>query len=520
MALSRSVNIPNLLASSVAGIIGSGWLLGPLACAKAAGPAAIICWIIAGLLMMVVAATFVVLTRISPLTGGTVRFFQLHYGHFAGFSFAWVNWLAWVAVPPIETMALLQYGSNYLPGLMTTGSRPVLTMTGVLVAIALVVFINGINRYGMRVYSRVNQFILAFKLLIPVLTVILLLSQSFHAENWVAQGGFMPYGIQSIFAAMPLAGVIYAFVGFNPAVQLAAEVKNVKVAIPVAIFGALAICMVLYTLIQVAFIMALPAGALAHGWQQVSYIGDNGPFAGLLAMMGLAWFVKALYLDAAISPFGTALVQAMATSRLTYGMSQNGYFPKGLQKLNVHGSPARAMWLNTLVGCLFFLPFPSWQHMVGFLVSCLVLGYVVGPMSLLSLSYSQCQQFPANLRRYLHVLCLSAFYICNLIIFWTGWATIAKLSLVFTIGYGLLAGKMLWDKARQQTPVVLHVTRGSWVLFYMVGMVTISYLSSFGGHNVIPFGSDFMVIAIFTLAIYLMAYTLVSRTQAPEVLTR
>lgn len=53
---------------------------------------------------------------------------------------------------------------------------------------------------------------------------------------------------------------------------------------------------------------------------------------------------------------------------------------------NKKQTPFRAMVLNTIIGLIFLLPFPSWQQMVGFLVSCLVLGYVVGPMSLMVLS--------------------------------------------------------------------------------------------------------------------------------------
>ena len=47
---------------------------------------------------------------------------------------------------------------------------------------------------------------------------------------------------------------------------------------------------------------------------------SNAAFVGLLGMLGFVWFVKALYVDAIVSPFGTAMVQAMTTSRLTYAM--------------------------------------------------------------------------------------------------------------------------------------------------------------------------------------------------------
>ena len=79
-------------------------------------------------------------------------------------------------------------------------------------------------------------------------------------------------------------------------------------------------------MIQIAFIGAVPHSAIAHGWASLRFSGDMSPFVGLLSALGVAWFVKALYLDSAISPFGTAMVQAMATGRITYAMSKNGYF--------------------------------------------------------------------------------------------------------------------------------------------------------------------------------------------------
>ena len=125
MKLKKSINSLVLLSSAVAGIIGSGWLLGPMVCAKIAGPASVITWLIGGLMVLVIATCFVVLSSSLPIVGGTVRFFKFSYGEFASFSFAWV---AWIVVSASEVMALLQYSSSYIPGIMTTGTNPVLTL--------------------------------------------------------------------------------------------------------------------------------------------------------------------------------------------------------------------------------------------------------------------------------------------------------------------------------------------------------------------------------------------------------
>ena len=492
-----------LLASSTAGIIGSGWLLGPLACARVAGPAALITWPIAGILMVIVAIPFVILARNIPTTGGTVRYFQMSYGHFAGFSISWISWLAWAAVAPIETMALIQYSTNYIPNLMTHGHDPVLTNIGLTTAIILTSLISTINGCGIHIYNKANYFILAFKVFIPTITVFLLLKDHFNPTNVLQNPNFMPYGLKSIAIALPIAGVIYSLIGFNPAVQLSAETKNPQKSIPIAIFGSLIFCTILYTLVQLAFIGALPKSSLADGWNHLSFAGSTGPFAGLLTIAGFVFFVKALYVDAVVSPFGTGMVQSLATSRLTVGMAENGYFPSCFSVRNKHGSPVNAIILNTIIGYIFFLPFPSWQHMVGFLVSCLSLGYIVGPLSLAALGKSNSNIKISQLAR--HLVCLSSFYICSLIIFWCGWSVIAKLTTVFITGYLILFIIFTYNKKTRNKLKNLQIKHGCWIVLYIAGISILSYLSSFGGTGLIKFGPDFFVIAIFVLITYLIA---------------
>lgn len=503
MSLPQSMKTGTLLSSAVAGIIGSGWLLGPFLCARIAGPAAILTWPIAGLLMIIIALTFVLLTVTKPMIGGSARFFQITYGDFAGFGFAWIAWLAWIAVTPIETMALIQYSANYIPHLMTHGLQPVLTGYGIAAAMVCMILITFINARGTTFYSSINHIILAFKLMVPLATVCILFSTHFNASNFSAGGGFFLQNWHSIFTALPMAGVIYSFIGFNPVIQCAAETANPKKSIPIAIFGALLICIILYTLIQIAFIGALPSHALSKGWALLNFSGDKGPFAGLLALFGFAFFVKVLYIDAAISPFGTAMVQSMATSRLTYGMSQSGYFPRYFQMICSKGTPRRALIFNMLIGFFFFLPFPSWQHMIGFLVSCLVLGYVLGPMSLMVVAKQNPDDFKIPLV-WIHLICFVAFTICNLMIYWSGWSVIYKIFLMFVIGYCLLF--ISYQGNKKNNPMTLHVKRGCWVIAYLIGIAIISYFGNFGGVHLIPFGVDFLVISVFSLCIYALAY--------------
>ena len=153
--------------------------------------------------------------------------------------------------------------------------------------------------------------------------------------------------------------------------------------------------------------------------------------------------------------------------------------------------------------------------MVGFLVFCLVMGYVIGPMSLMIISESHPECFGSYPQWLMQVFCMAAFYICNLIIFWTGWATIEKVSLVFVLGYVVLFFSTM-SRYLQGKKIDLNVKRGAWVLVYMAGMTLISDLSSFGGRNIIPFGWDFLAILGFSMAIYVLARFCVHASEVPD----
>src|SRR5258708_13354391 len=84
-----------------------------------------------------------------------------------------------------------------------------------------------INFLAMRLFARVNNVLTWWKVAIPVLAIIVLLTK-FHGGNFSAGGGFFPTGIgaKALFGAIPGASIIFAYLGFEQAYQLAAELKN------------------------------------------------------------------------------------------------------------------------------------------------------------------------------------------------------------------------------------------------------------------------------------------------------
>ena len=502
MALQKRMSSFSLLFAATGGIVGSGWLLGPFFTAQVAGPAALISWLLGGLLMMVIALTFAELATMFPEAGGMVRFAHYSHGPFASFTIAWISWLAAVMVAPIETMAALQYAGNYLSGLTVLESgKHVLTLTGIGFAAGFMLLMCAINYFGVHLFSKSNNLLVSWKLIIPVIAIGYLVSNHFDTHNFIASG-FAPYGLKGILSALPTAGVIFSFIGYSPAIQLAGEAKNPQKAVPFAIVGAIVIAIILYVAVEISFVGVLVPADFATGWAHLHFKGDAGPIAGVLSAFGVLWFVKVIYVDAVISPLGTAFIYTASTSRVNMAMSKNGFMPGWMQKMNGHGVPYLAIGINFIVGMIFFLPFPGWQAMVSYLVSCFVLAYAAGPIACAALRARMPKQKRPFKIPFYKPFCLLGFYICNLIVLWTGWDVVWKMLVTIAIGYVILFLSYRKDLSSLEGP------RGIWMVPYLFGTGLISWLSSFGGLNIIPFGYDFLVVACFSIVIFWYALLL------------
>ncbi len=506
MKLQRSIGAFGLLFAGISSVIGSGWLFGPLYAAQVAGPAAVVSWILGGILMSIIAFTFAELGSTFPVAGGMIQYAQQSHGALMSFLIGWMVWVSSVTVAPVETLGILQYMANYIPSLMhTVNHAPVLTHTGTLAAAFIMLIMCALNYYGAHFFSRSNSILTIIKLIVPVATIIILLSIHFQPSHFYQKnmGGFAPFGWHGLLAALPLGGIIYSFVGSNTILQLAGETKNPQRNIPFALIGTMFFCTIIYALLQLAFIGSIPTSALLKGWGQLKFVGSNGPFAGIMGALGLGWFVIIIYADAVISPFGTGFVFTASTARVVYGLSNIGFLPRALKKLSKTRVPLRSIILNYIVGSLLFLPFPGWQTLVSFIISCFIISYIIGPISLIALRHREPHLARPFRLPFAYIITIISFYICNLLIFWTGWQTVSRMMLVLLFGLIVFLIRSLQDsKAKLKE----NWRSAWWIVPYFIIMTIISYLGSFGhGKNILPFGIDFIVIAIMTLFIFYAA---------------
>jgi amino acid transporter len=510
VGLKRELGLIGATWASETSIIGSGWLFAPLTAALLIGGGAVLDWIIAGIVVIVLALAHAELGAMYPVSGGTARFPHFAFGSVAGIGFGFFAYMQAVTIAPIECYAFVTYASYYWPGLFNAHTQKI-TGAGLVVTVILMAVFVAVNFLAMRIFARVNNVITWWKVAVPVLAIIVL-AFKFHPGNFTAGGaGFFPGGIRGLTAALPLSGIIFAYSGFEQCDQLAGEIKNPGRNLPRAIIISVLLGTVIYTLLQVVFIGALPPDELTHGLQHVTNpLILSGPFAAVSALAGLAWLGHILRIDAFISPSGTGLIYTTGTSRISYGLARNRYAPQAFGKVSSNGIPWVGLIFAFLFGLLFLLPFPSWRSIVGIIVGASVLMYAGAPLSVGAFR----GQVPDANRPYrmpaAAVLAPISFVVADLLIYWSGWLVVWKLGIVLVIGYVLIGISMAFDPQRPP----LDWKSAVWLPVWLGGLGIVTWQGQYGPGNTgrIPFWWDMLIVAAFSVVIYYWAM----RTKLPR----
>ena len=508
VGLKRELGLIGATWASETSIIGSGWLFGSLFAAQAVGGAAILDWIIAGVVVMILALVHAELGAMYPVSGGTGRFPHFAFGGAAGYGFGFFAYLQAVTIAPIECFAFMEYAAHFWPALYNAKTSNV-TGTGFIFTIILMAVFVAVNFLAMRIFARVNNILTWWKVAIPVLAIIVLLFK-FHGGNFTAGGSFMPGGAHALFNALPASGIVFAYSGFEQADQLAGEIKDPQRNLPRAIILAVTIGIIVYCLLQLVFIGAMPHDLLSKGFAGITNTDIlSGPFAGLAGVVGLAWLAFILRMDAFISPSGTGLIYTTGTSRVSYGLSRNRYAPAALTWTDKRGVPWVGLICAFIIGLFFLLPFPSWHSLVSLITGASVLMYAGAPLSMGAFR----RQVPDADRPYrlpaAAVLGPLAFVIADLLIYWSGWEVVWKLGVVLLIGYVIMGAFRISKNLRPP----LQFKHAIWIPAWLIGMGIISWQGQFAGGAVkaplntghIPFWWDIVVVAVFSLAIYYWA---------------
>src|SRR5471032_255319 len=257
--------------------------------------------------------------------------------------------------------------------------------------------------------------------------------------------------------------------------------------------------LVIYVLLQVAYIGAVSPGDVMKGWSNFNFAS---PFAELALALNLNWLAFLLYVDAFISPSGTGTTYMATTSRMIYAMERNNTLPKIFGDVHpLFGVPRQAMWFNLLVAFIFMFFFRGWSSLAAVISVATVISYLTGPISLMSLRRSA-----LDLDRPLHIAGMPliapfAFVCASLVLYWAKWPLTGEIILLMVVALPIFffyQRKTGWDGWSRD----LHAAW--WLIVYLPAMAAISLVGSkeFGGLGWLPYGWDMLLVALLALGFY------------------
>ncbi len=449
--LHRSMSLTQLLLLGVSAQIGSGWLFAVLSAAGVAGPAAVLSWIIAAVLVGLIALCYAELGSMLPRSGAIVRYTYLSHGSFAGWIIGWAYWLSAVTIPPLEAVAVLTYLGGKFPEthFLQPHSSLLAWPNGILAGVLLMAVFFVLNFFGAKFLSESNRWVTLWKILLPTATFCGLFVV-FNGSNFTAYGGFTATGVAPIFHAIATTGIIFSLLGFRQALDYGGESRNPQRDVPLATWGSIVIPAIIYTLLQVGFIGAIKWNVMGIGagsWGDLSKSNwADAPLFHALNAAGIAGLATLLIIDAAISPGATGWVYLGTAARCGYGLGVHRNIPPIFQANNRFGIPWVALAVSAVVGCVFFVPSPSWYTLVGFISAAAVMTYIMGGAGLPVLrKHAAGLPRPFRLRGSWFWSPI-AFLAAALILYWSGFTTLANVFTAALIGMPLFCWYYAWQR--------------------------------------------------------------------------
>jgi GABA permease len=302
-----------------------------------AGPAAVLTYILCGLLIILVMRMLGEMATANPSTGSFAEYARQALGGWAGFSVGWLYWYYWVIVVGFEAIAgakVITYWFHAPLWLLSLGLMMLMTATNLF----------SVSSYGefefwfagIKVAS-----ILLFLLLGTLYVVGLWPHHHGDFSNLHAHGGFFPNGLHGAFSAVVV--VIFSMVGAEVATIAAAETPDPERAVQRAT-NAVAARIALFFVGSVFLLtVILPWNVVQSG---------SSPFVAALKQIGIPGadhVMNAVVLTAVLSCLNSGLYSA---SRVLFVLAGQHEAPAQMLKVSGRGVPYPAIVCSSVVGFL------------------------------------------------------------------------------------------------------------------------------------------------------------------------
>ncbi|MDP9413408.1 MAG: amino acid permease [Pseudomonadota bacterium] len=333
--LARSLRSRHIAMIAIGGIIGAGLFVGSSTSIATAGPAAIVSYGLAGLIVLLVMRMLSEMAIAVPGVQSFPEFARIGLGDWAGFMSGWLYWYFWVVVVAIEAIAGAAILQLWLPAFKVWE-----------IGVALMAILTAVNLLSTRMYGEFEFWFSSLKVAAIIAFIAIAGSYAFGITaptgptfaNLVAHGGFAPHGWLAMLAGVT--SVIFALTGAEIATIAAAE--SAEPARTVArMTSTVAVRILIFYILSITMIVAVVP------W--TSIVPGISPFATALVAMGVpgaATIMNLIVLIAVLSCLNSGLY---VTSRVLFALAARGDAPKALVAVGSRQVPARAI----LVGSLF-----------------------------------------------------------------------------------------------------------------------------------------------------------------------
>ena len=266
------------------------------------GPASILCFLTSAVLCTLLALCFAEVGSRFAGTGGPMLYSQAAFGDTAGFLVGWITWIVRVASWAALANGLVLAIDALIPG-AAQWRIPLL--------ILIFVGLSYANMRGVALGAQFTNFFTVAKLL-PLLVFIVV--GVFYLEP-ARFTPFAPLGYSSFADGTLL--ILYAFVGFEVLVIPAAEMRDPKRSIPIALGAVILVSTVVYIVVWAVCTGTLDGLAASENPVAQSSTQFLGTAGGKLIAIGIF-----------LSVFGINTGSALVSPRSLYALAKAGYLPK------------------------------------------------------------------------------------------------------------------------------------------------------------------------------------------------
>jgi GABA permease len=339
--LSKSLRARHLAMISIGGIIGAGVFVGSSAAIATIGPAVVLSYLSAGIIVFAVIKILARMALDQPGLGAFTEYVRVALGPGAGFITGWMYWYFWVIVVGIEAIAGAKILHDWLPMFEVWQ-----------IGLGLMVVLTLVNLTSARSYGEFEFWFASIKVAAIIVFIVVvaswLLGVGVHESpgftNLTSHQGFAPFGWAAIFAGMTT--VIFSMCGAEIVTVAAAEsAESGKTMSRLA--ASVVVRILLFYVVSILLILCvLPWTAFKSGDSTFAMVLEHIGIPGARTIMNL------IVMTAVLSCLNSGVY---VTARVIFAMADKGDAPRWLTAVNKRQVPARAILLGSAFGFIAML---------------------------------------------------------------------------------------------------------------------------------------------------------------------